>query len=93
MMEEYQSIMKNDVWEIVLRLEGKSVVTLRWIYKIKHVADSRIKKHKDQFVACGFSQREGVDYDKTFTSVSRYTSIRAIIPLLLLWVEEFTRWM
>jgi hypothetical protein len=27
MMEEYQSIMKNDVWEIVPGLEGKSVVT------------------------------------------------------------------
>jgi hypothetical protein len=23
MTQEYQSIMKNDVWEIVLRLEGK----------------------------------------------------------------------
>ena len=27
MDEEYQSIMKNDVWDVVLRLEGKSVVT------------------------------------------------------------------
>ena len=29
MMEEYHSIMKNDAWEIVLRPEGKSVVTSR----------------------------------------------------------------
>jgi hypothetical protein len=36
MMEEYQSIMKNYVWDIVLRPEGKSVVTSKWIYKIKH---------------------------------------------------------
>jgi hypothetical protein len=36
MMEEYQSIMKNDVWDIVSRLEGKFVVTSQWIYKIKH---------------------------------------------------------
>jgi hypothetical protein len=33
MMEEYQSIMKNDVWDIVMRPEGKSVVTSEWIYK------------------------------------------------------------
>ena len=38
MMEEYSSIMKNDVWEVVPRLEGKSVVTSRWLYKIKHAA-------------------------------------------------------
>ena len=30
MMEEYSSIMKNDAWEIVLRLEGKSVVISKW---------------------------------------------------------------
>ena len=28
MMEEYQSIMKNDVWDIVPRLERKSMVTV-----------------------------------------------------------------
>ena len=54
-MEEYSSIMKNDVWEVVPRLEGKSVVTSRWLYKIKHVADGSIKKFKARFVARGFS--------------------------------------
>ena len=34
MIEEYQSIMKNDVWDVVPRPEGKSVVTSKWIYKI-----------------------------------------------------------
>ena len=37
MLEEYLSLMKNDVWDVVLRPEGKSVVTSKWIYKIKHV--------------------------------------------------------
>jgi hypothetical protein len=32
MMEEYQSIMKNDAWDIVPRPKGKSVVTSKWIY-------------------------------------------------------------
>ena len=44
MIEEYQSIMKNDVWEIVLRPEKKSVITLKWIYKIKHAANGSIEK-------------------------------------------------
>jgi hypothetical protein len=68
MMEEYQSIMKNDVWEVVPRLEGKSVVTSKWIYKIKHVVDDIIDKYKARFVARGFSQKEGEDYDETFAS-------------------------
>ena len=33
MMEEYNSIMKNGVWEVVPRPEGKSVATSEWIYK------------------------------------------------------------
>ena len=51
MIKEYQSIMKNDVWDVVSRLERKSVVTSKWIYKIKHVADGSIEKYKAIFVA------------------------------------------
>ena len=43
-MEEYQLIMKNDVWDIVPKLENKSVVSSEWIYKIKHVAHGSIEK-------------------------------------------------
>jgi hypothetical protein len=53
MMEEYNSIMKNDVWEIVPRPKGKSVVTFKWLYKLKYVADSSIEKYKARFVTQG----------------------------------------
>jgi hypothetical protein len=81
MMKEYQSIMKNDVWDIVPRPEGKFVVTSKWIYKIKHTADRIIEKHKTRIVARGFSQVEGIDYEETFALVARYTSIWMIISL------------
>ena len=81
MQEEYQSIMKNDVWDVVPRPERKSVVTSKWIYKIKHAADGSIEKYKARFVARGFSQKEGIDYEETFAPVARYTSIRAIMAL------------
>ena len=55
MIEEYQSIMKNDVWEIVLRPENKFFIKPKWIYKIKHVTDGIIEKYKAIFVAQGFS--------------------------------------
>jgi hypothetical protein len=58
MMEEYQSIMKNDVW---------------------YITDGSIERHKTRFVAIGFSQVEGIDYEDTFVLVARYTSIRMII--------------
>jgi transposase InsO family protein len=81
MVEEYVSIMENDVWEVVPRPEGKSVVTSRWLYKIKHAADGSIEKYKARFVARGFSQVEGVDYDETFAPVARYSSIRSVVSI------------
>ena len=47
--------MKNDIWDVVVRLEGKSVVNSKWIYKIKNAADGSIEKYKARFVARGFS--------------------------------------
>jgi hypothetical protein len=57
------------------------VVTSKWLYKLKHAMDGSIEKYKACFVAWGFSQVEGVDYDETFASVARYTSIRAVISI------------
>ena len=81
MMEQYQSIIKNDVWDIVPRPTKKSVVTSKWIYKIKHAADGSIDKFKARFVARGFSQKEGIDYTETFAPIARYSTIRSIISL------------
>ena len=45
--------MKNDVWEIVPRPKGKPMVTPKWIFKIKHMANGSIDKYKARFVAQG----------------------------------------
>ena len=73
--------MKNDVQDVVLRLEGKYAVTSKRIYKIKHAIDGSIEKYKARFMAHGFSQKEGIDYEETFAPVARYTSIRSILSL------------
>jgi hypothetical protein len=81
MTEEYQSIMKNEVWEIVPRPKNKDVVSSRWLFKIKHAANGSIEKYKARFVTRGFAQKEGIDCEETFAPVARYTSIRTIIAL------------
>ena len=83
MIKEYQSIMNNDVWDVGPRPEGNSVVTSKWIYKIKHATDGSIEKYKARFVARGFSQKEGIDYEETFAPVAGYTSIRSVLALVV----------
>ena len=79
MKEESQSIMKNDVWDIVPKQEGKSMVSS--IYKIKHAIDGSIEKYKARFLERGFSHKEGIDYKETCAPVARYTLIRTIMEL------------
>ena len=55
MVEEYDSIVRNNAWEIVPRPVGKSVVDSKWIYKVKQAADGSVEKYKEIFVAQGFS--------------------------------------
>jgi hypothetical protein len=81
MVEEYDSIVKNSVWDIVPRAIDKSVVGSRWIYKVKQAVDWSVEKYKARFVARGFSQIEGIDYGETFAPVTRYSSIRSILAL------------
>ena len=52
-MVEDNSIMKNQVWEVVPRPEGKKVVGSRWIYKVKHAVDKSVEKYKACFMAKG----------------------------------------
>jgi hypothetical protein len=82
MTEEYQSIIKNDVWGVVARPKEKSVVSSKLIYKTKHSADGSIEKYKVRFVARGFYQKEGIDYEETFALVARYTSIRTTLVIV-----------
>ena len=81
MIEDYESIVKNCMWDIVSRPKGKSIVTSKCIYKMKHVADGSVEKYKAIFVARGFSQVEGIYYEEKFFRLHRYTSICMIISL------------
>ena len=81
MVEEYDSIVRNRDWEIVPRLVDKSMVGLRWIYKVKQASDGSVEKYKAKFVARGFSQIEGIDFEETFASIARYYSISTILAL------------
>ena len=72
--------MINVVLDIVPKPKGKTVVSSKWIYKIKHATDGSIEKCKARFMD-RFSQKEGIYYGDTFDPVARCTSIRTIMEL------------
>eukprot|EP00253_Pinus_taeda_P024926 PITA_24926 len=82
MVEEYSSIMDNDVWEVVPKTRDRSLVGSRCLYKVKYAANGSIEKYKAKFVAKGFAQKKGIDYKENFAPVARYTSIKSVISLV-----------
>ena len=82
MRDEIQSMRHNGVWELVELPEGHRPIGCKWVYKTKRDPNGKIEKFKVRLVAKGFTQREGVDYEATFSPVSSKDSFRVIMALV-----------
>ncbi|GAU47849.1 hypothetical protein TSUD_404260 [Trifolium subterraneum] len=83
MMEEMESLQKNQTWELVQLPKGKRVIGCKWVYKRKPaVTEKEGEKFKARLVAKGYSQQKRIDYDEIFFPVVRHTSIRAVLALV-----------
>jgi hypothetical protein len=66
MQSEMDAVEKNCTWKLADLPSGYSVITLKWVFKLKRDEAGAIVKHKARLVARGFVQREGIDFDDTF---------------------------
>ena len=76
------SMKSNRVWDLVELPNGVKPVGCKWVFKTKKDSLGNIERHKARFVAKGFTQREGIDYTETFSSVSKKDSLRIIMALV-----------
>lgn len=74
MQEELKSQMKNRTWILVERPNNCRIVKCKWVFVIK--SDSR---YKAQLVAKEFTQIEEIDFQETFSPVTRYETIRFLL--------------
>jgi hypothetical protein len=81
MNEEYRSLMANDTWDLVPIPKGRKLVRCKWVYRTKYASDGSAERQKDQLVAKGFSQVEGIDYNETFSPVAKMNSIYLVLSL------------
>lgn len=80
MKEEYNSLIKNNTWELVERPPKEVIVDNKWVFKVKeNKNDSTI--FKARLVARGFTQEYGINFYETFSPVVRFTSIRTILAI------------
>ncbi|KAJ1592413.1 hypothetical protein NDA15_001832 [Ustilago hordei] len=62
-------------------MDGVPLVDSKVVLRLKLDADGVPVKHKARLVARGFTQREGIDYQETFSPVAPLGAIRAILAL------------
>jgi hypothetical protein len=82
MVEEMESLQKNETWDLVNFPSGRNHVNRKWVFKKKTIVAGQVKKLKDRLVAKGYSQVEGVDFSEIFSHVAKLTSIRVLMSLV-----------
>jgi hypothetical protein len=78
MLEEIDSVKRNQTWELTDLPQGHRAITLKWVYKLKRNEAGGIIKHKARLVAHGFVQQEGIDFDEVFAPVAHMESVRLL---------------
>ena len=76
-----ESMYSNSVWELVDLPEGVKPIGYKWIYKRKKGADGKVETYKARLISKGFTQKEGVNYEDTFSPVAMLKSIRILLSI------------
>ncbi|KAJ1042824.1 hypothetical protein NDA10_007173 [Ustilago hordei] len=79
--KELEGLEAMGTWEVVHQPPGVPLVDSKVVLRLKLDTDGVPVKHKAQLVARGFTQREGIDYQETFSPVAPLGAIRAILAL------------
>jgi hypothetical protein len=77
MHKELKNFERNQVWTSVEPTRDVNVTETKWVFKNKQ-GDGEVVRNKSHLVVQGFSQVEGLDFEKTFALVARLEGIRIL---------------
>nr|GEV65588.1 retrovirus-related Pol polyprotein from transposon TNT 1-94 [Tanacetum cinerariifolium] len=69
--EELHQFDRLQVWELVDKPFGKSIIRLKWLWKNKKDEDQTVIHNKARLIAKGYAQEEGIDFEESFVPVVR----------------------
>lgn len=63
-------------WDLVIPPPGANIVDSMWVYDIKWDGEGNCIKDKARLVGKGYTQRFGIDYNKTWVAVTQLESVQ-----------------
>jgi hypothetical protein len=79
-MEEYKALLSNNTWDLVPRSSSANVVTGKWIFMHKFMADGSLDRYKAHCVLLVFTQHPGVGDDETYNPVVKPATVSTLAP-------------
>ncbi|GJT57715.1 retrovirus-related pol polyprotein from transposon TNT 1-94 [Tanacetum coccineum] len=79
MQEELIQFKLQEVWTLVDLPSGKRTIGTKWVFRNKKNERGIVIRNKARLVAQGYTQEEGIDYDKVFSPVARIEAIRLFL--------------
>ena len=70
-----------DVFDIVKLPPGRTAVRTRWVYDTKRDDKNIILRRKARLVACGYSQKPGIDFELTRAEVAERRTFRLMLAV------------
>ena len=68
-------------WELVDPPNEVRHTRFKWIYKRKRCADGKVETFKARIMAKGYTQKEGVNYEETFSPIAMLKSIHILLSI------------